>query len=108
MTFIIDESLPWRLAQWLNRSGKTAVHLSELGLLGQPDEVVWRKAASLSGTIVTRDGDFIALARRSGGVSVVRLLVGNCSTAALIARVEALWPDVEARLAASETVIEIG
>lgn len=108
MTFIIDENLPWRLAQWLSRSGRAAFHVSELGLLGEADEVVWRKASSLSATIVTRDGDFIALAQRSSGVHVVRLLVGNCSTAVLLARVEALWPDVEARLAAGETVIEIG
>ena len=108
MTFIVDENLPWRLAEWLSRTGQTAFHVSELGLLGQPDEVVWRKAASLSATIVTRDGDFVMLAQRNSGAKVVRLQVGNCSTAVLIARVEALWPDVETRLAASETIIEIG
>jgi len=108
MILIVDENLPRRLADWFRNAGHTANHVSELGLLGEPDQVIWRAAVREQAGVVTRGGDFIGIAKQSENGVVIRLLIGNCSTAVLIARIEQLWPEIEARLASGEQVIEIG
>lgn len=108
MKLLVDENLPRRLADWFRKAGHEAVHVSEMGLLGEPDQAVWRAAVRDQACVVTRDGDFVGIASQSGRGAVIRLLIGNCSTAVLIARVEQLWPEVEVRLAQGELIIEIG
>jgi len=108
MKLLVDENLPRRLADWFRKVGHEAKHVSELGLLGQSDQAVWRAAISQQAGIVTWDGDFLTLAGQSRNAVVIRLLIGNCSTPVLIARVEQLWPEIEARIARGDLVIEIG
>jgi predicted nuclease of predicted toxin-antitoxin system len=107
MILIVDENLPRRLAVWLCSAGHSAQHVSDLGLLGLSDEVIWNAALRDQAGIVTRDGDFIRIARQAGSGVVIRLMIGNCWTPVLIARVESLWPEIEARLASGESVIEL-
>jgi predicted nuclease of predicted toxin-antitoxin system len=108
MMFVVDENLPRQVATWLSSVGHPSVHLSDLGLLGQPDAAIWMAACDRTASIVTRDADFLALARRDDRAAVVRLLIGNCSTVVLIARLAALWPEIERRLVDGERIVEIG
>jgi predicted nuclease of predicted toxin-antitoxin system len=108
MRFIVDENLPRRLAAWISEAGHSAQHVSDLGLLGQADAAIWAEAERQTAVIITRDADFVSLARAPGTVAVVRLLIGNCSTPVLIARLEALWPEIEKRLDGRERLVEIG
>lgn len=105
MNFIVDENLPRQVADWLSAQGYDAVHVSGLGLLGRPDDAIWTEACTRSSIIITRDADFLV---KVGDARVLRLRIGNCSTAVLIARLEALWTDALARLAVGERIIEIG
>lgn len=108
MNLVVDENLPRRLADWLRANGHAAVHVSEIGLMGQPDDVIWDAALGRGACVVTRDGDFIRICREAATGTVIRLLVGNCPTAVLIARVKLLWPGVEARISVGEPLIEVG
>jgi len=109
MNFVIDENLPRRLADWLRRAGYQADHVSDLAMLGASDEVIWRAARERDAAIVTRDSDFIEIARRAGEGTVIRLLIGNCPAGVLIARVEQIWPEVEIRLrVVGDRLIELG
>jgi predicted nuclease of predicted toxin-antitoxin system len=108
MKFIVDENLPWRAAAWLKTAGHEAWHVAELHLVGRPDTLIWNEAVARGACILTRDNDFVVIARSSSDVTVIRLAIGNCSTATLLARLETLWPEVERRLASGERLIELG
>jgi predicted nuclease of predicted toxin-antitoxin system len=108
MKFIVDENLPRRAAAWLAAHGHEAWHVSDIGLLGQADPVIWAEAVARGAFVVTRDNDFAALAKATTEGCVVRLEIGNCPTPVLRARLEALWSEIESRLARGERLIEIG
>ncbi len=108
MKFIVDENLPKRAATWLAARGHEAWHVSDIGLLGQADAVIWAEAVTRGAFVVTRDSDFGPLAKASATAGVIRLEIGNCSTPVLLARLEALWPEIETRLSQGERLIEIG
>lgn len=108
MKFIVDENLPKRAATWLGARGHKAWHVSDLGLLGRADPVIWAEAIARGAFVVTRDNDFAFLARTSTICGVVRLEIGNCPTPVLLERLETLWQEIEARLAQGERLVEIG
>jgi predicted nuclease of predicted toxin-antitoxin system len=108
MNFIVDENLPWRAAAWVSARGHQAHHVSALGLLGKPDTAIWAMALRMPAHIITRDADFVAFASESGDIAVVRLLIGNCPTSELLARLEIVWPEIEAKLQAGLRLIEAG
>lgn len=108
MNFIVDENLPRDVAAWLRSKGNEARHVGELGLQGQPDSVLWSHACAVRACIVTRDSDFIRIAQNSAAAYVVRLRIGNCSTPTLLARLEELWPEATAQLAAGTHLVEVG
>ena len=108
MNFLVDENLPREVAGWLNGAGHSTRHVSEANLLGQSDQAIWAYAVSINAWIITRDADFSEIATRSTSGGVIRLRIGNCSTPVLLARISELWAEVEAQVAASARVIEIG
>jgi predicted nuclease of predicted toxin-antitoxin system len=108
MNLVVDENLPRQVAMWLSTVGQSAVHVSDLGLLGQPDASIWTVASSRAANIMTRDADFLALSRRDDSIALVRLLIGNCSTPVLLARLSVLWPEIQRRLQAGERTLEVG
>ncbi len=108
MNFIIDENLPRRVAVWLAAAGHEAHHVSDLGLQGCSDESIWEEAVRRDAFVVTRDSDFVILAGKGARGGVVRLLIGNCPTDVLLARLGALWPEVEERIIRGDRLIEVG
>ena len=86
MKLLLDENLSHRLLPALQADypGSTQVTLEGLG--GADDLSVWRHARESGWVIVTKDDDFLDLAAFHGPPPVViRLVLGNCSNAQVLA-----------------------
>lgn len=55
--------------------------------------------------MISKDGDFVTLAGR--GAALVRLRVGNRSNVDLYAIIRKVWPDVVARLADGDAMVDV-
>ena len=106
MKILVDENLPRTLVSWLSARGHEATHVVDVGLSRASDAHVWSAALAQNVAILTRDTDFLELARNSSGGGVVRLAIGNCTTATLLTWLESVWPTVVSRWDAGERVIE--
>lgn len=85
MRFLIDQQLPKRLAAVLRELGHDAMHVKDLGMTEASDIEISAKAIEFGATIVTKDDDFVKLARI--GPKVVWIRLGNCSNDVLYGRV---------------------
>src|SRR5436190_7098212 len=56
--FLIDEDLPRSTARVLRASGYEADDIRDLGLSGQSDSEIFKRAQSLSAVLITGDTDF--------------------------------------------------
>lgn len=97
MRLLIDANLSPVIAALLVRSGYTATHVADLGLLVAPDDIIFARAAENGYIVVTADNDFpmmLAL-RRATNPSVVLLRhVEALSTAAQAELLTANLPSV--------------
>jgi predicted nuclease of predicted toxin-antitoxin system len=107
MKVIVDENLPTRLVGWLIARGAEAAHVSTLGLKGTPDKQVWAEALAQGAAVLSRDSDFIDIARTTTTGCAIKLTIGNCSTAELFAWLEPAWPTLLKRVQDGERIIEI-
>lgn len=107
MKIIVDENLPRRLCGWLDARGYSATHVRDIGLAGVSDAAVWAHALLQGAAIVSRDSDFIDIARRERQECAVRLTVGNCSTEKLLEWLDQHWRFIETRIRAGEFAVEI-
>ena len=108
MKFIVDHQLPAALARWLSARGADAVHVQDIGFDATPDVGIWERAISEARVVVSKDEDFLHLANRVGDTG--RLLwvrMGNCRTAALLARFAAEWVAIEQAFAGGQRVVEL-
>lgn len=85
-----------------------AEHVSDLGLAGADDRLIWERAAGTGAVIVTKDEDF-ALRRtlEATGPAVVWLRLGNTRKAALLSWLGLLLPEVLTALERGETLVEV-
>jgi len=82
--FLIDAQLPPELARRLAARGRTAEHVNRIGLGLASDAAIWRHVASTGAILVTKDEDFVALARQEQtGPQVMWIRIGNISNDAL-------------------------
>lgn len=108
MRFLLDEHLPTGLAALISELGFDAFHVKTEGLLSASDADLWALAANLDATIVSKDSDFLALARQDGRRSgLVHLNLGNISNRHLYATVRAAWPQLVERLESGDPVVEL-
>lgn len=107
MRFVVDENLPVALARWLVEQGFQAEHTSSLGLNATPDRDIVDYARRLRAVIVSKDKDYLAIARLDGGPPIVSLQVGNLSTKDVIAACSRVWAQVVDALESGEPVVEI-
>lgn len=107
MKLIIDENLPTRLVAWFAAQGCQAKHVFELELKGAPDGQVWSYALETGACVVSRDDDFLQIARGSPSGCAIKLTIGNCTTRELLAWLEQVWPTVSARVQSGERAIEV-
>jgi predicted nuclease of predicted toxin-antitoxin system len=56
--FLIDECLPPQMAGLLRAAGHDCAHVYELGLGGQPDELIMARADSENRILISADTDF--------------------------------------------------
>jgi predicted nuclease of predicted toxin-antitoxin system len=106
--FVVDAQLPPALAQYLADYGLPARHVSRIGLGVAPDAEIWAYAVQHQAVLVTKDEDFVQLARRSApGTSVVWLRLGNITNRALWRALEPVLPEVISALEAGDRVVEI-
>lgn len=88
--------------------GRAASHVQRIGLGGASDQSIWRHAQETADALVTKDVDFVQLARADGsGPAVVWIRIGNVTNAALWRALEPALPDIVAALQAGERIVEV-
>ncbi|HEX8167707.1 MAG TPA: DUF5615 family PIN-like protein [Beijerinckiaceae bacterium] len=108
LRFLVDAQLPPGLAKRLSALGHEANHVNRIGLGGAPDEAIWSHAAASAAVLITKDEDFVALARRNAaGPPVIWVRIGNVTNDALWRALEPAIPQIVSALESGERVVEI-
>ena len=105
---MVDENLPLALSRWLGEAGFEADHTSGIGLNAASDLAIAAQAIRTDAVIVTKDGDYLTLAREQPGLRVVHVRSGNRTSEQLLHLCGRVWPDVMDALEAGESVVQIG
>ena len=108
MRFLVDEQLPSALARWIAARGHEAEHVFDVGLGGAGDVEIWRYAKRANAVILTKDQDFVALARMDTSVGIVWLRSGNLPRRELLVQMERSFNDICDALASGENIVEVG
>ena len=108
MRFLIDNQLPPALAQYIKKRGYDCEHVLDVGLAQALDIEICRYTESQKRIIVSKDEDFLYLATHSKiSFTLIWVQLGNCTTTALLATFDRLWPSIESCLSAGDRIIEI-
>jgi predicted nuclease of predicted toxin-antitoxin system len=107
LRFIVDAQLPPRLALWLSARGHEASHVRDLDLADQPDTAILAKARELGAAIITKDADFMHLARATGPCKIVWIRFGNATSGDLLLCLEPIWAEIEDALANGQQLVEV-
>ena len=106
--FLIDEQIPPGLADRLRQRGHRAEHVNRIKLGGAGDDAIWDYARQHQAALVTKDEDFVALARHEpSGPQVVWIRIGNISNDALWASISVVLDEIIASLEAGERIVEV-
>lgn len=106
--FLVDAQLPPGLARHLADRGFPAEHVNRVGLGAASDVAVWNHARRTGASLITKDEDFVTLARREpDGPQVVWVRIGNIANDPLWHALAPLLDEIVAALAAGERVIEV-
>lgn len=79
----------------------------ELGMNEASDAMIAAKARELAAVMISKDEDFVHLVIRGSLPGLVWIRLGNCRNPTLLAAIDRLWPQVEARLAAGERLVAL-
>ena len=106
--FLIDAQLPPDLAARLQDGGHFAEHVNRIGLGTAGDRAIWEHARRTGSVLMTKDQDFVALARRHGsGPQVVWIRIGNISNDFLWGAIRAVLNEIVESLEAGERIVEV-
>ena len=106
--FIIDAQLPPGLGIRLAARGYVAEHVNRVGLGGSGDIAIWEYARRNRAALITKDEDFVALARREpSGPQVIWIRVGNISNDALWAAINAALDEILKSVEGGERIVEV-
>ena len=105
----VDAQFSPHIARWMSGLlGVEAIALRDLGLRDATDKEIFERARLAGAVILTKDADFVELARRRGAPpSILWMTVGNTSNARVRSLLEASWPRVSENLASGEALIEL-
>lgn len=82
---LVDDNLSYRIASLLKETFKGIVHVSNIGLNGADDSLIWEYAANNSLHILTKDKDFNDIQQVKGfPPKIIWLRIGNTSTKEII------------------------
>lgn len=108
MRFIVDQSLPDLLVEFIRDEGHEADHPRALGLAQTPDADIVRLAARDRAVIISKDQDFSLLLSRSAlDVRTIWIRLGNCGNRELMSRFEAAWDGMLVQLRFGVRVVEL-
>lgn len=107
MKFIVDNALPPALARYLISRGVDAAHVLDLGMSCASDEQIWAYAAEQGAGVITKDADFVLLAKHQPHSVLIWLRVGNCNTKVLLDLIADSWGGIELMLANGVRVVEL-
>ena len=108
MKFLIDQNLPVRMVDVISAFDHDIEHVKLMGLATASDTDIWALAASQGMVVVSKDKDFLTLARHSvKGQQLVHLNLGNCSNDTLYDIVRRDWMMVVVRLMQGEVILEV-
>jgi predicted nuclease of predicted toxin-antitoxin system len=106
--FLVDNQLPYALARFLSACGVYCQHVLDLELEGVSDAAIWEFASTQDYVVISKDEDFLYMADSpSATARLIWVRLGNCRTQTLLAKMERLWPKIEASLEAGDRVIEL-
>jgi predicted nuclease of predicted toxin-antitoxin system len=106
--FLVDAQLPPDLARRLAARGFPAEHVNRVGLGVASDTAIWRHAARTKAALLTKDEDFVILARNEpNGPQVVWIRVGNISNHALWRAINPQLDEIIQALKAGERIVEV-
>ena len=108
MRFLVDEQLPTALARWIAAQGHLAEHVLEIGLGGAGDAELWQYATRNNAIVITKDMDFMVLAKVNSSAGLVWLRSGNLPRKALLAQMEGVFQDICTALKSGERIVEVG
>jgi predicted nuclease of predicted toxin-antitoxin system len=107
MRFVIDAQLPPGLATHLTQLGHAAEHVNRIGLGAAGDEAIWSYALRTRAVLLTKDEDFVALARRQSVGQVVWIRIGNIGNNALWTAISAVLTEIIESLENGERIVEV-
>lgn len=92
MKFLVDAQLPPALARWLAERGDAASHVADLGMRAAKDQLIWNEVSDKAFVLITKDDDFIELARIKPGPKIIWVRVGNSPRKHLLEKFEKAMP----------------
>ena len=108
MRFLIDEHLLVGVVDLIAELGCDARHVKTEGLLSASDNHLWQLAAELGAAMVSKDSDFLTLARRDQRTASLLLLsLGNLPNRALYDVIRKAWPQVIETFGQGNPVVEV-
>jgi predicted nuclease of predicted toxin-antitoxin system len=106
--FLIDAQLPPGLMNLLVDAGHEAVHVTDVGLLTEPDTTICAYAVREEMIVVTKDEDFVQMRLLSTEVPrVLWIRIGNATNRILALRVQPRLGEALTALESGEEVVEI-
>jgi predicted nuclease of predicted toxin-antitoxin system len=101
---LLDQNLSASLVQAPSADYPGSAHARDLDLASGTDQAVWKRACADGYIIVSKDSDFRQMSFLFGAPpKVVRIWLGNCSTAEVLAllrnresALQSFWEDPEA------------
>ncbi len=106
--FLVDAQLPPGLARKLVERGYAAEHVNAVGLGVARDQEIWAYARNTEATLITKDEDFVLLARSDpAGPAVVWIRLGNIANESLWRAFDPLLVDIIKALELGERLVEV-
>jgi predicted nuclease of predicted toxin-antitoxin system len=107
MRLIIDNSLSWRLARDLDKSGHDSIHVQNLNMRDAADEEIFQYAGKDKRFIITTDSDFDDLIARHQTTqpSVVLLRLSETRPSRQAAMLQNILPTLETDLGAGAYIV---
>ncbi len=108
MRLLLDENISHRIVASLAQTFPGSRHVSEVGLAGASDDVIYDWAVTNGFALVTKDDDFVALAAaRHFAAPLVLVRLGNVTNQAVLKSLVELSDRITALINGETRIVEI-